>query len=203
VGGTVHRLARIEMVMLAMLAVTIQAAVATASTPLAQDSSADRPLHVVFESAVYNAETGNVDFTVEFDRPPKFRKADEFGRPADSFQYFIFGDATLPYPQNFDAIIRGDELELDGSRVLPIRNSAPPDPDPAAGGWGTIRATVHFKLHGRVLTFSAALSVLNDHSTDGRFTYVLETYNFGSVVDSILNESIVPSQRPRAKLGLS
>jgi hypothetical protein len=74
----------------------------------------------------------------------------------------------------------------------------PSDPDPAAGGWGTIRATIPFELHGRALTFSAALNTLTDHSVYGRFTYTLETYNFGSLVDSIVNESVAPSESPAA-----
>jgi hypothetical protein len=186
-GGSAKHLARAAFVILAAVIVTTQAASAAA-----QSSATDRPLHIVYESAVYDPETGNVDFTVQFDRAPNFRKVDQYGRQADSFQYFIVGDDTLPYPQNFDAIIRGDEIQL-RSRLLPIRNSAPPDPDPAAGGWGTIRATVPFQLHGHVLTFSAALTALTDHSTDGRFTYIVETYSFGSLVDHIVNESVVPS----------
>jgi hypothetical protein len=42
-----------------------------------------------------------------------------------------------------------------------------------------------------VLTFCARLNALSDHSTDGRFTYTLENYNFGSRVDSIVNESVL------------
>ncbi len=191
-GAATNRLARAALVMLAIVIVTTQAASAAAASRMARSTVTDRPLHIVYESAVYDPETGNVDFTLQFDRRPNFRTVDEYGRQADSFQYFIVGDETLAYPQNFDAIIRGDEVQLK-SRLLPIRNSAPTDPNPAAGGWGTIRATIPFQLHGRVLTFSAALNELSDHSTDGRFTYILETYNFGSLVDSIVNESIVPS----------
>jgi hypothetical protein len=191
-GGSTKHLARAALVILAVVIAATQAASAAAAPRMVQSSATDHPLQIVFESAVYDPETGNVDFTVRFNRGPNFRKVDQYGRRADSFQYFIVGDDTLPYPQNFDAIIRGDEIQL-RSRLLPIRNSAPSDPDPAAGGWGTIRATIPFQLHGNVLTFSAALTTLTDHSTDGRFTYILETYNFGSVVDHIVNESVVPS----------
>ena len=123
-------------------------------------------------------------------RHPDFRTVDEYGRPANSFQYFIVGDETASDPERFDAIVRGVELQS-RPRILPIRYSSPADPDPRSGGWGAIRATVPFGLHGRVLTFSAPLEVLSDHSTDGRFTYVLETYAFGALVETIVNESVV------------
>jgi len=97
-----------------------------------------------------------------------------------------------PYPQNFDAIIRGDELTVSGSRGwLPIRRSGPTDADPASAGWGPIRTVVPVRLRGSALTFSAPLSTLSDHTTDGRFTYELLTLNFGASVDFITNQSVV------------
>jgi hypothetical protein len=163
---------------------------ATVAAPAEAQRSVSRPLQVVSESATYNARTGEVDFTLAFDRHPDFRTVDEHGRPANSFQYFIVGDDSLPYPDSFDAIVRGVELQVK-SRLLPLRNASPADTDPASGGWGTIRATVPFELRGRVLTFSAPLAALSDHSADGRFTYILETYAFGALVDTIVSESVV------------
>lgn len=182
------------LVMLALAVVGTQAVAAAASSQPAT-AVRDSPLHVVYESAVYNPATGSVEFTIQFNRRPNFRKTDEVGRHADAFQYFIVGDAALRYPANFDAIIRGSELTLPPARrLLPIRNSSPSDSDPAAGGWGTIRAAVPFRLRGHVLTFSAPLAVLSDHSTDGRFAYILETYNFGSLSDSITSDSLVAAK---------
>jgi hypothetical protein len=191
-AGAPKRLAGTALVIVAMAIMTAASASSAAATSAPARAVTDRPIHIVAESAVYHAATGNVDFTLQFDRTPNFRKVDEFGRQADSFQYFIVGDATLPFPQNFDAIIRGDELTFKPP-LLPIRNATPSDPDPAAGGWDTIRATVPYKLRVRVLTFSAPLSALSDHSTDGRFAYTLETYRFGTLVDSIASESVVAS----------
>jgi hypothetical protein len=170
--------------------VALVAASATAAAPAEAQRSVSRPLQVVHEAATYNLATGEVDFTLTFNRHPDFRTVDEYGRPADTFQYFIVGDEAASYPENFDAIIRGVEVQAK-PRLLPIRDSSPADPDPRSGGWGAIRATVPLGLHGRVLTFSAPLGALSDHSTDGRFTYVLETYAFGSLVDTIVNESVV------------
>jgi len=161
-----------------------------AAAPAEAYRAVNRPLQVVDESATYNPATGVVDFTLTFNQHPDFRTVDEQGRPATAFQYFIVGDDTAPDPERFDAIIRGVELQSK-PRLLPIRYSSPPDPDPRSGGWGAIRATVPYELHGRVLTFSAPLDALSDHSIDGRFTYVLETYRFGALVETIVNESVV------------
>jgi hypothetical protein len=180
---TTMRLGWAALVMLTLVVV------ATARAPAAD---AARPISIADESAVYDPATGTVDFTVTFDRTPNFRRVDEFGRRATSFQYFIVGDDALPDPERWDSIIRGDELSL-GSGLLPIRNSAPLDPDIAAGGWGSVRATVSFRLRRRVLTFSAPLSAISDHSTDGDFAYRLEIYAFGELVDSSENRSVVPS----------
>jgi hypothetical protein len=179
-----------KLVAITSVLVALVGAGATAVATADAQRSVDRPLQVVYESATYDPATGEVDFTLAFNRHPDFRTVDEHGRPANAFQYFIVGDDTVPDPEPFDAIIRGVELQSKPP-LLPIRGSSPADPDPSSGGWGAIRATVPFELHGRVLTFSAPLDALSDHSTDGRFTYVLETYTFGSLVDSIVNESVV------------
>jgi hypothetical protein len=182
--------ASIALVIVVMAILTGGTASSVAARSGAASSVTDRSIHVVTESAVYDAATGMVDFTLQFDRTPNFRKTDELGRQADSFQYFIIGDATLPFPENFDAVIRGDELTFKPP-LLPIRNATPSDADPAAAGWGTIRATVPYKLRVRVLTFSVPLSALSNNSVDGSFAYTLEIYRFGRLVDSITNESVV------------
>lgn len=187
-GAAPARLTGVIMTMVVLVIVTTQAAASPGAEKKANHDSAPQ---VIAELAVYDPQSGNVEFTVEFDQRPDFRSVDEFGRPADSFQYFIVGDETLGYPDRFDAIIRGVELELK-SRLLPIRAATPPDPAPEAGGWGATRAIAPYELHGRTLTFSVALDDLTDHSTDGRFTYILETYRYGTLVTSIESESVVP-----------
>jgi hypothetical protein len=153
---------------------------------------APRPLKVVSESVVYCPATATVQFGVRFNQRPDFRTVDEFGRREDEFQYFIVGDAMLPYPQNYDAIVRGAELTLSGrTGSLPIRRSEPAEPDPVSGGWGPIRATMPVHLKGSRLTFTAPLAALSDHSVDGRFTYELISLNFGATVDDLTGESVV------------
>ena len=174
-----------------VLAAVVSVAPAFAGEAAAANAATNRPLHVASESAVYCTTTGMVDFTLRFDHRLNVRSVDEHGRRQDSFQYYIVGDDMQHYPQNFDAIIRGDELTVSGSKGwLPIRRSGPADADPVSGGWGPIRTVVPVRLRGSVLTFSAPLSTLSHHTSDGRFTYELLTLNFGASVDFITNDSV-------------
>jgi hypothetical protein len=126
---------------------------------------------IVSNSAVFDPINRNVLSTLEFSQPPDFT--------TDAFQYFIIGDPDLPYPDLFDSIIRVEETFITHD-ILVIRNAVPPVADPAAGGWGSIRGIVPFSLEGNILTFSAPLSMISDHSTDGHFSYDLESYVSGS-----------------------
>jgi hypothetical protein len=161
-------------------------------------AQAPSPFTALSDSAVYDPATGLVTFTLVFNRAPDFQSSDAFGRQADSFQYFIYGDLSLPYPAYYDAIIRGEELHV-FSGGLRVRNSTPPDPDPAAGGWGSIRGVVPYRLEGNVLTFSVSLSTISDHSSDGRFSYSLQLYQYGGLTQSFERESVVRPPLPTSK----
>jgi hypothetical protein len=154
-------------------------------------------LVVVSESVVVDAATEQVTFTMEFNRPPDFSTVDEYGRRADSFQYYILGDSSLPYPENYDAIIRGDELDLRRG-VLPIRSATPADPDPVSGGWGAVRAEVPYVLDGTVLTFSASLGAISEHSPGGHFSYELLIVHYGSGTQFLQKDSVVIPVLPTA-----
>jgi hypothetical protein len=151
----------------------------------AQDTQAAFTL--ISESAVVNSATRDVSFSIVFNKPPDFTRVDASGSQANSFQYFIGGD---PAQGTFDAIIRGEEIHVSSNR-LRIRNAAPPDSDPAAGGWGTIRGAVPFKVSGTVLTFSVPLSVLSDRSGDGKFAYQVESYESGSITAHVDGRSVL------------
>jgi hypothetical protein len=152
----------------------------------------------VSESAVFDPVTEQVTFTLTFNRVPDFQTVDEFARQADSFQYYVLGDLSLPYPAYYDSIIRGDEIHVVPG-VLRIRDAVPSDPDPAAGGWGPIRGEVPYRLEGNVFTFSVALSTISDHSVDGRFSYELQLTQFGAATQFIQSESVIRPARPTLK----
>jgi Ca2+-binding RTX toxin-like protein len=164
----------------AALIVAAQAATTPASTAPAA-AAAPGELRALAQSAVFDPATGQVAFTLTFNRPPDFQTVDSLGRQADSFQYYIVGDPSLPYPRNYDSIIRGEELHL-SSPVLRVRNARPTDPtapSSVSGGWGTVRGVVPYQLDGSVLTFSASLGLISDHSVDGQFTYDLGITQYG------------------------
>ena len=181
------------------LATTLCCVVAAMAIGVA-GASAQEPggLTVLSESAVFDPVAGQVNFTLTFNRAPDFMTVDEFGRQADSFQYYILGDLSLPYPGYYDSIIRGDEIHIVPG-VLRIRDAVPSDPDPAAGGWGPIRGEVPYRLDGNVLSFSVALSTISEHSVDGRFSYELLLTQFGASTQFIQSQSVVLPSGPTSK----
>ncbi len=82
------------------------------------------PAKLLSESSVFDPATGQVTFRLTFDRPPDFQTTDSLGRQADSFQYYIVGDPSLPYPSYYDSIIRGEELHITQD-VLRVRTRLP------------------------------------------------------------------------------
>ena len=157
------------------------------------------------ESAVYNPATQQVLFTLQFNQPPDFVTTDALGRQANSFQFLIVGNPSLPRPTNFDSILRGEEIHLAPGMVRirvpgsadPVSSHADPAPDPASAGWGAIRGTVPYTLSGDILSFSVPLNLISDRNKDGHFTYRLETYRFGRLTGSITHQStIVPQPAP-------
>jgi hypothetical protein len=166
--------------------------------PPASSAQVPEGLTVLSESAVFDPVTGQVTFTLVFNRQPDFQSEDSVGRQADSFQYYILGDPTLPYPANYDAIIRGEEIDLT-SGLLPIRNAFPLGDDPGAGGWGTLRGLVPFRLDGTVLTFSTSLALISEHSLDGHFAYELLLTRYGSTTQFLQNNSVVRRSGPTSK----
>jgi hypothetical protein len=144
------------------------------------------------DSVVFDRASDQVRFTINFNQSPDFLTLDSQGRQTHSFQYFIIGDASLPGPASFDAIIRGEELHISGN-ALRVRNASPPDPDPAASGWGSMRGSVPFALIGEALTFTVPLSVISDHSVNGLFAYQLESYEFGNLTRHRDGQSSLPA----------
>ncbi|MBC1219534.1 hypothetical protein GNF10_14785 [Nostoc sp. UCD121] len=152
---------------------------------------AQAELFVKSESVVVNLDAQEVSFTINFNKVPDFVTVDEFGRQADSFQYFIDPSGELPIFRppsaysNLSSIIRGEEIHIAGD--VRIRDVFPVGPfEPNSGGWGKIRGSVPYSLDSTVLKFSAPLQFIGD--SDGLFSYRLELYEFGSW-NGITNEN--------------
>jgi hypothetical protein len=148
-------------------------------------STAQATFIPIEESAIYNPTTGDVDFRLRFNRAPDFFTFDEYGRRATFFQYEIRGDLSQAYPYNYDSIIRGPEMTASG---IPIRLARPSAPHPPSGGWGAIVAWSDYVLDGDLLTFSAPLDVLSQHTQDGQYTYYLLTGEYGGADYYALSE---------------
>ena len=147
------------------------------------------------QSAIFDPATGNVTFSLMFNQGPDFYTVDTFGRAATDFQYFVYGDPRAGYPAEFDSIIRGGEIYL--GQGIPVRNATPSVADPNAGGWGAIRTRVPFTVAGASLTFSVPLTLLSDRSTDGHFTYILQTDVYGALNQRVTGQSsVVASPEP-------
>jgi hypothetical protein len=142
-------------------------------------------LLVLSQSAEVNLDSNSVQFQIEFNRAPNFFTTDEYGRQADSFQYYVDADGGFPifkggefYYSNLESIIRGEEIHLSGN--VPIRNAFGPDPNISrSGGWGTIRGSVPYTISANVLSLIVPLQFLGD--TDGKFSYRLEWYEYGAM----------------------
>jgi hypothetical protein len=155
------------------------------------------------QTATFDPATDLVTFRIDFDRPPDFFTTDSVGRQEDSFQYYILGDPSLGYPAEYDSIVRGAEIPI--ANDINIRNAIPGVSDSAAGGWGAIRDVVPYELNGSLLTFSAPLASLSNHSVDGHFSYDLEVFAFGAEVQSVQAQTTVipePSALVTLSLGL-
>ena len=123
---------------------------------------------------------GNIRFSLTFNQPPDFTTVDSFDRQQNGFQFFIATSPVVPSDspsRPYASLIRGNEIWV--ANDIRIRNDGPPDTDPISGGWGSVRGSVPYRLHGDTLTFFVPASVLN---VSGRFGYslLLTTYGAGN-----------------------
>jgi hypothetical protein len=166
---------------------------------LALPAPAGAGVAIVSESAEVDRAAGVARFTLRFDAPPDFRTVDALGRVADSFQYEIDGDWHAPLglpPEGLDAVVRGDEIHAAGAlRIRTAGFDVPPDPDPIAGGWGLVRATVPFDLDGNVLRFEAGLKDIGDDG-DGYFAYRVFTTEYGLTTSEVESRLLPPGEEP-------
>jgi hypothetical protein len=158
-------------------------------------------IHIVSEGADVDHSAGIAHFHARFDAAPDLRTVDEFGRVKDSFQYEIDDNWNAPLglpPQGLDSVVRGDEIHVANAlRIRDARFGITPDPDPDAGGWGAVKATVPFTLDGTELRFEAPLAAIGDD--DGYFAYRLFTTEYG-LTTSEVESRVLPPGEPGPKL---
>jgi hypothetical protein len=134
---------------------------------------------VVNDEVFVNVNTGTTTFTIEFNQAPDFFTVDEYNRQANGFQYYIYGNESLGYPDYYSSIIRGEEIHLTGD-VLRIREATPPSNDLESGGWGYVIYEAPLALNGSTISFTVNTSLLTSFLTkDGVFKYDLMATEFG------------------------
>jgi hypothetical protein len=138
------------------------------------------PFQFLSQSAIYQPLTGEVAFRVVFNQEPDFLTADSLDRQANSFQFFIVGDLSLPYPLIYDSRIFGEGIHLTPDRI-PIYN-----------GNGTLRGEVPYSLSGAVLTFSAPFSLISNRADPSSVPYYqFETYEYGALTGDVISHFLV------------
>ncbi len=138
---------------------------------------------VVSDHVYVNTETGMSTFTLEFSERPDFNTTDSVGRQANSFQYWIYGDESLRYPENYSAIIRGGELQHSGEslRIRQARSPGYVDDTGESGGWGALITEVPWYLDDTILSFSVSTVLLTSFLNDeGVFKYDLMSTVYGA-----------------------
>jgi hypothetical protein len=148
-------------------------------------SVARADFQVISDSVLVDPAAQVTHFSLTFNQLPNFVAVDEFDRPANAFQYWY--DAQ---PGGFEfsgedvVVIRGPELRFGGE--LPIRASLNESGEefPGAEGWGAKVGEVPFELEGTTFTFSVPWDVLGEN--DGRFSYRLAAFEFGSQTNEIV-----------------
>jgi len=182
---------RLSFALAASLALGVVAPVAG---PLAVSAFAG--VHIISEGVDVDRSAGIAHFHARFDAAPDLWTLDEFGRVADSFQYEIDDNWNAPLglpPQGLDSVVRGDEIHIANAlRIRDARFGITPDPDPNAGGWGAVKATVPFSLDGSELRFEAPLAAIGDD--DGYFAYRLFTTEYGLTTSAIESRLLPPGE---------
>jgi hypothetical protein len=136
------------------------------------------------QSAVADAGRRQTAFTLTFNQPPDFTHTDGFGNPNEAFQYFFDTDPIPPdgiFAGDTVSIIRGPEIRFNDD--IPIRDSLNPTGEnfPHAEGWGQSRGAVGFVLAGDTIQFTVPWEML--HERDGKFSYVVQAYEQGSLTN--------------------
>lgn len=143
-----------------------------------------------------DSSTRRAYFTLNYETEPRFDRTDDVGRVAHGFQIFIKLDGIIG-GNKWDYIIRGGEIAVYG--FIPVRRATPSSSDPSSGGWGEMVSVVPgvpgaqmgliYKLENNQVTFSAPWEAIG--ASDGAFTYVLDTFYYGSLRKS-KTEKIAP-----------
>lgn len=120
--------------------------------------------------AATSLETQTASFGIFFLTPPDFVTTDEFGRLANSFQFYVDPDQEVSYPG--DRLVRKAEVNPLGEATVVATT-----PHGYPGGWGPLLGTVPLLQEGIFVRVDVPLAWLG--AADGTFFWALETFEYG------------------------
>ena len=134
----------------------------------------------LYHSVYLRPEMRRADFTLEFNQIPDWSR--------QTFRFFVIGHPELGYPRQFDSLIDGVRRDS-----LIVRNGWP---HVTPGGWGRVRAVLHFSQADSIVTFSASYDDILHGDVDPEFLYWIETYEGSGSTSFGEGRAVVPVAEP-------
>jgi hypothetical protein len=132
---------------------------------------------VIGQSATVDASNKAVQFDILFSQKPDFQTTDAHGDDASAFQVFIDPQPSAGGFDYFDSVSLVRGVHIGSSDKLPVL-------EVNAGAFGGERGVTYFQLDDAdELQFSVPFDILG--STDGRFDYRVESYEYGTLTSMI------------------
>jgi hypothetical protein len=154
-------------------------------------------LTLVSQSAILNAPTQEVQFTLEYNQPPDFQSVDAYGRQVNSFQYYIFynnNPFTAADAPTTNALIQGWPVHYAGSFAVCDGGHGSPDT-----GWGPLRGYVPYQLTGSTVTFTVPMATVG--APDGSFGYRLRTWGYAGSGEQVAYGQVPPDSPQPSIIG--
>ncbi len=136
----------------------------------------------IVTGASVSTVNGALLFSLLFDHTPDFAAMDQFGRPAESFQWYLTDDLKASRPMAgavTDYIIRGDGISEAGNvrmcTTRPLGSGCP-------GGWGLDLGPIPSFWNPE--TLSLAFSVPLDNFSTNTYSYDVISLKYGAQLDA-------------------
>ncbi len=159
---------------------TISILLAMAATAHAATITLPPPTPVIVGASV-STINGAMLFSLLFNHTPDFATVDQFGRPAESFQWYLTDDLKATRPMGgsvADYIMRGDEMGKSGMvrmcTTAPLGAGCP-------GGWGLDLGPIPSQWNPQTLALS--FSVPLDNFTGNLYAYDVISLKYGAQYD--------------------
>lgn len=148
------------------------------------------PIGTLHYGTTVDMTTGMAHFSLQFDRAPDLLTVDSVGRQADSFQFWTDTLSANPIQSTFDgisdtgplgtqAVLAAVDIPVTGKMTFVWPQDANYTGPRDSGGWGIVEGQGAYALAAdNTVTFDVPLSLL--HSTDGKFYFGFETYQYGA-----------------------